>query len=277
MEQNLHQLASDNKIKNNRPVILNPNTPVQEQVIPGDGIATTINEVIKPYKKKKKENKPLSFLETVNEDNEEDFQTFRNQMYGDEETMERKKLIRKFEKLKKDDICDLPEYKESDSLQKLRDLDKKMVSIMNKTRKVEFLWHIVWLMCYLFELAITKIGYGIRFNGWSEEVSANKREYEDYLRMMISDSMAINPKTGEEVVIKNESYLAQVDISPTMLLIFALAKSAITYTGANNFSRLATKLNNNDFKNEEDMLRNMPIPDDETDTTELPEDEEEEV
>lgn len=182
--------------------------------------------------------------------------------YSDNGNKRKNELYRNIIKAKKKGYVDVPDVTPRDDIRRLESIESDVTYNTRKKNKVTFLWNAICIFCYLFERLVSKIGYGIRFNGWSEEVRTRKEEYMDYIDTMVADTIMIDKVTGERLVIKNKSFMSNFDVNPAINIIFALVTSAVRYTGASRFYRVADNLNKGMY-DEEQLYANAKVPDSE--------------
>lgn len=202
----------------------------------------------------------------IGDDVEREFEEHKKQKFKDEDDRDRNTLRNKYEKIRKiNDKAKLPDidFSRKMSSKEIRYHQESINKSVVNASKVEFMWNVVVLTARLFEYAVDYVGYGLRFSGWHEEVKANKAEYEKHLRAMIEDKIVIDVETGQEIIVKNTTWLATTEFSPYVSLIMALVQSAILYTSANNYDRIARRFTTIDKKmTEDDIINNVRIPDD---------------
>jgi len=278
MQNNLISMANSNKIKNNAKTLTIDNSKyVKEELIPEDADATTIGDSdhkVKETKKTKdyfapnKETKESKDYFAPNEDSEEDEKVV-NDRFNDIKSNDNKDeqakahIRRNIKKMRCKAGITIPPDLENNSLHELKDIEQSAKNVMKKRRKALFYWQILYMCCWAFESGITRFGYGLRSNGWAEKIKESQSEYMVYINEILMDTVYVDSKTGERVVIKNTSFLSNIEISPTVNLVFALIMSYVSHITMSNIWNL-TKVKNNMFgsnkTDDEDAMMKLEIP-----------------
>ena len=265
-QNNLLNLINPAKVINKGEVLkIDPDKNVKEEMLETNTNASVFDATKPSDIKKNNIKKDPNFLSNIINDDisvlhdtkekklEKEYLDLKKDMYPTDNIKTKHEIFRNIKKMEKDGSVLTEEVNENDTLEKIERVHKDSRLSVDKLRKTEFIWNFVWLMCFVFENIVTRFGYGIRFNGWSDEISHNKNEYLEYIKMMVSDYNIYDEKLHKYITIKNKSALASLDISPTILLLLALLNSAVSYTAANNYGTITEMLNKKD-----DQKNNVP-------------------
>ena len=300
MEKNFRDIANADKIKHNvQTTLKNPNKYVKEELIPENDAATEIGDksflngkknTIKLEKKKRyisgtgvtygstkkmSENNFMNQKDTLDYTNEESESESESE-FSDEDILQDPHEDKRKAELK-DTIRRLGKQtgrsynnknfknKSSSELERLISEGKNDIK---KRRIASFMWQFIYMLCVVVEKVINGIGYEFRFSGWADEIKENKEEFVGYIDEMIRDTVYIDPKTGEKIIIKNDSFIANLNIGPGLLLLGSLFMHAFQHVGfsnvykASNIIRSQSKTNTNSKEaNEKELFMNMNIPD----------------
>jgi hypothetical protein len=280
MQSNLIALANTNKIKNNvKTLDVDTTQRAREELIPDNSDATTIGDDTNKYEEKKHEKKKEKkhkskrrdifdlnkISKPVSDSDTESEPDINNRIDdNDEDDLIKARIRRNIKKMRRTAGVDIPTNLEGNSLHELKGIEQMAKSNMIKRRKAVFVWNIIYITCISIESLFTRIGYGIRFNGWVGKVKDAQATYMELINEMLMDEVYIDKETGEKVIIKNKGFMANLEISPVINIILTLFISAITHVGASNIYNLMkakkTLFGKHDNDDEEAMM-NLAIPD----------------
>lgn len=272
MEANVLELANDQKIHNNDGYVTagDIDTPVNEEFVEKNAAPSTVagyedrlpQEVIKINEPPKKH-----FLNMNIEDDDAvsdvdgDFERMQNDKYG---TNINKRIgdakRRKLKRIKHRAKVPIPDIPDDADLEYIELVEDTAIRALQKKRRAKFIWNGICMFCLILEKVITKIGYSVKFNGWADEIAAHEKDYMEDIDQMIADTVYLDPETGDRTVVKNKSFIAKMNIDPSINILFRLVYSAFRYAGANNFSNLGSYIHNGQsFENEEEVINKLPI------------------
>jgi hypothetical protein len=177
----------------------------------------------------------------------------------------RNKVLRKAKRLSKmvgddDDFIETSKkFEKDEDIKKF--IHKKKVMLTTKTRALH-LFEITRFCLFGIEKLLAKIGKNIRIEGFSEEFDMNKETYLPLFEEIISPYVQIVDEDGVTKVIKNSSFLATFNLSPTNYLIAKLGLDFIKYIISANASDAMAILHNHTEKErlaDTKLIKDLPI------------------
>jgi len=128
---------------------------------------------------------------------------------------------------------------------------------VKRKSKYRFFKNFIWLCCYLFEKGVSAIGHGLRFEGWARNVWTNIDELRPYFDEMTKPIYIQEESTGRTIQVENPSIINRINLSPELMIVFSLIRSAVTYTTVRNIEKLTSYFGLED--DDEEDLANLEI------------------
>jgi hypothetical protein len=288
MSTNIKNLINKNKIKTNSgDTSFNVDTG-EQTVYPDDDASTLVggesyNEEIekKEYVKKNifKENNnkfqevkdKLNEYEDYDKDDEqlnEDVKAFDQEYFSKNDDLKEKyKLLRKFDRFRKKGYQDIQDLKLDDDIELYHAVHDNLKYVIKKDRAIKMMRHLLWIFTWLFELFISKMGYGARFTGFARYLWKHADNYEEYFEDMVSDKFVIDKRTKTVHRIENKSVVAKMNVSPVVNLAFAWMMDAIQFSAVNHASLFTSVFKDHaegkisdELNDEEHVFAQAPVP-----------------
>lgn len=217
-----------------------------------------------PMLRKSKSNMSISDIEDSDGEYENGKSTFNEDMYVDDDERAKIEYLRTFNAFKKRGY-DIITLDDDDSINKYKAVYDDLMLEVRRKSQYQFFTNFIWMVCWVVEKVVTSIGHGLKFEGWANNVWENIDEYKVYFDQMTRPIYRENKKTGKIIRIENPSIINKIYLTPEINLVFAIVRSAVTYTALRNISKLTDFLTNNNDDDDDDELvdladENIPSP-----------------
>lgn len=279
MNKNIKQIINPRKIKvdcgDNH---FNGDKVLQEQTSYSNDDATTLvgGNIEEPniFKQRKvtrnQDEKKNINLSDGEEEPEELFESkvkaFNDELYkSSHDAKEKYKLLDKFNKYRKKGYQDIQNLTIDDDIKLFRAVHDNLRYVIKKDRAIKTLKHLLWIFTWLFELFISKMGYGARFTGFSRYLWKHIDNFEEHFEDMVSDKFVVDEKTNTVKRIENTSVVAKLDVNPMVNLAFAWVREAIQFSAINHAAMFTStfksdKDQESELNDEEYVFGNTPVP-----------------